>query len=353
MAQRFDVSSLQLRGDALPLAESVSPNLATRQETVTASDTGLLIYARGRGTAIDQLQWLDRSGKEITQTGEPGDYGSPRISPDGKNLAVSIRVPGDVGQSIWVYDLPRGIKTRRTFDRLSAISPDWSPDGKTLVFISLSTGTAHLYQKAADGTGDTTPLVAEEGFAEGYPVWSFDGRYVLFSRTSGQPQAKAGYAIWALPMFGDRKAFSVLQGSFFLDQPALSPDGKWLAYRSTESGVPQIYIAPFLGGTGKWQISTNGGLFPRWRRDGRELFYLSLDSKMMAVEIAEQGSSLSTGEVKTLLHTNAVPFGQTGGFPYDVTSDGGKFVVVRDVTAPEAMPMTLVNNWPALLKKEH
>jgi Tol biopolymer transport system component len=353
MAQRFDGSALQLRGDAVPLAEQVSPNLSIRQETVTASDTGLLVYARGRGTSNDHLQWLDRSGKEITQTGEPGGYASPRISPDGKSLAVSVFGPDDTRYSIWVYDLLRGTKTRRTFDPGNAHSPQWSPDGKTLVFVSTSSGTTHIYRKAADGSGDTTPLVAEAGSAEGAPFWSFDGRYVLFSRTSGRAQATANYAIWALPMFGDRKAFSVLQSSIFLDQPALSPDGKWLAYRSTESGVPQIYIAPFPGGTGKWQVSKSGGIFPRWRRDGRELFYLSLDNKIMAAEIGEPGSSLTIGEAKTLFQGKTAPYSQSFGVPYDVTPDGGKFVVVSNVTPLEATPLTLVTNWPALLKKEH
>jgi eukaryotic-like serine/threonine-protein kinase len=352
MAQRFDVSALQLRGDAVPLAEQVSSNHSIRQETVTASDTGLLVYARGLGTSSDQLQWLDRSGKEIAQTGEPGGYGSPRISPDGKNLAVSVFGPDDTRYSIWVYDLVRGTKTRRTFDPGNAHSPQWSPDGKTLVFVSTSSGTTHIYQKAADGSGDTTPLVAEAGSAEGFPFWSFDGRYVLFNRTSGRAQATANYAIWALPTFGDRKAFLVLQSASILDQPALSPDGKWLAYRSTESGVPQIYIAPFPGGTGKWQVSKNGGIFPRWRRDGRELFYLSLDNKIMAAEIGEPGSSLTIGEAKMLFQGKTAPFGQSFGVPYDVTPDGGKFVVVINVTPVEAMPMTLVTNWPALLKKE-
>jgi len=353
MAQRFDPSTLQLRGDAVSLADQVSSNRALRQETVSTSDNGLLVYGRGHGTSIDRLQWVDRSGKEIAQTGESGDYGGPRISPDGKNLAVSLRVAGDTGQSIWVYDLARGNGARRTFERMSAASPSWSPDGKTLVFASIGSGVWHLYQKAADGTGDTAPLVAEAGFAESQPFWSLDGRYVLFSRIEAQASATDRYAIWAKPLFGDRKAFSVLAGSFFLDQPALSPDGKWLAYRSAESGLPQVYIAPFPTGNGKWLVSTNGGVYPRWRRDGRELFYLSLDSKLMATEVAEQKAGLSIGEVKPLFQANVMPFGQISGYPYDVTADGQKFVIVRNVMPLEALPMTLVSNWPALANKEH
>jgi Tol biopolymer transport system component len=249
--------------------------------------------------------------------------------------------------AIWVYDLSGGRETRLTFDDAAGYAtPVWSPDGRTITFSSNRSGALHLYQKPADGTGAISPLVVDDA-VEQYPSWSSDGRYLLFSRTG--PQEGANFAIWALPFFGDHKAFPVVKGQFFVDQPDLSPDGKWLAYRAVEAGRAEVYVIPFGGGSGKWQVSTNGGAFPHWRRDGRELYYVGGDDKIMAAETSEQGVSLRIGKVSALFQASR---STTIGAPYDVTADGKKFLVVTQAAPPNAQPLSLITNWPALLDKK-
>jgi eukaryotic-like serine/threonine-protein kinase len=343
IAQHFDATALRLIGDAMPLAEHAGLNAQKRHALFSVSEDGLLAYLPANQAASNQLLWFDRSGKKIGEIGTARNYVSARISPDGQRLAVA-RLESNIG--LWVYDLSRGVETRLTFDAANNASPVWSPDGRTITFNSNRGGGLHLYQKPADGTGATSPLVLDDD-VEQFPAWSSDGRYLLYSRQG--PREGANFSIWALPFFGDRKEFSVVKGQSFVDQPDLSPDGKWLAYRSTESGVPEIYVIPFGSGSGKWQVSTNGGAFPRWRHDGRELFYFAGDDKIMAAEISEEGSSLRIGKVSPLFQASR---SVAIGAPYDVTADGQKFLVVSESVSQTAQPLTLITNWPALLNKQ-
>ena len=346
MAQRFDATALRLIGDAMPLAEHVGLNGPKRRALFTVSQNGLLAYPVANQAASNQLLWFGRSGKKIGETGTPGNYSDVRISPDGQRLAVAKIVQSAPNISLWVYDLARGVETRLTFDDANYATPVWSPDGRTITFSSNRGGALHLYQKPADGTGAISPLVVD-GDVEQFPSWSSDGRYLLFSRQG--PREGANFSIWALPFFGDHKESLLVKGQFFVDQPALSSDGKWLAYRSAESAVPEIYVIPFGGGTGKWQVSTNGGAFPHWRRDGRELFYLAGDEKIMAAEISEQGESLRVGKISALFQASR---SATIGAPYDVAADGQKFLVVSQGVSQAAQPLTLITNWPAQLSKQ-
>jgi len=346
MAQPFDATKLRLTGDAIPFAEQAGTNLALRRGIFAASDSGILSYAMGSSAATNsKLLWFDRNGKETAETGTPAQYAEPSLSPDGGELAVVILDPATGSPSVWVYNLARGTKTRLTFSAGVNAEPVWSPDGKVIAFNSSRSGEINLYEKAADGTGSTTPLVVDES-NEFFPTWSSDGRYVLYQRLAArnsQPE------IWALPLFGGRKPFPVIQNKQFgVNTPALSPDGKWLAYMSPESGREEVYIVPFLHGSGKWEVSTGGGQQPRWRRDGKELFYVAPDNKIMSAEIAEQGSGLSIGKVLFLFQASPA---SKAGWTYDVSADGKKFVVVSQGTQQVAAPLTLVTNWDALLKK--
>ena len=191
-------------------------------------------------------------------------------------------------------------------------------------------------------------MVETEG-GEILPSWSSDGRYLVFQTHSRQ--GTSPWEIWAEPLFGGRKPFPVLQNSQFLEgDPALSPDSKWLAHDSDESGSVEVYVTPFLHGGGKWQVSPNGGNCPRWRADGRELFYMSLDNKLMSAEISEQGSSVVIGKVQPLFQTNPVPSAPECN--YDLAPDGKKFVIVTLPADQASQPLTLAVNWLSLLKKQ-
>jgi len=352
VAQRFDAGSLRLTGEAMPLAEHAGANLALWHGVFAVSENGILAYQAGNAVGENgRLLWFDRSGKQIAETGTPGYFTAAGLSPDGSKLAAEVGIPGASGFNIWVFDLARGIPTRLTFSSSTDGAPCWSPDGKTIAFVSDRGGQLHLYQKAADGTGTTLPLV-EDSAEEDNPSFSSDGRYLIFERLAATPGSHQ--EIWALPLFGDRKAFPVVQSpQFDVAGPAISPDGKWLAYVSHQSGLEEIYIVPFGKGTGKWEVTNSGGrgaTRPRWRHDGRELFFLSLDNKLMSAEIAEQGTSLVVGKVAPLFQANPV-FSSHLHWPYDVSADGKKFVVATQIVQETSGSLTLVTNWPALLKK--
>jgi serine/threonine protein kinase len=348
MAQRFDALQLRLDGDAVPLVEHVGVNAITSRAIFAVSQTGIMVYEAGNATGdADQLIWYDRAGKQIDATGTPGLYLEPSFSADSSKLAISS-LPGGTGNlNIWVFDLARATKTRLTFPPSSDRQPNWAPDGKSVAFVSNRNGPPHIYLNASDGTGAPTALTVDDA-SEFAPRFSADGRYVLFERLAEQPNSRR--EIWGVPLSGDRKAFPVIQSQYDVYGPALSSDGKWLAYESRESGRPEICVIPFLHGTGRWEVSTAGGLQPRWRGDGRELFYISTDNKIMSAEITEQGSSLLVGKVSSLFHANPVPF--AGGSNYDVTGDGKKFVVASLASSQESEPLTVVVNWLALLKQK-
>jgi eukaryotic-like serine/threonine-protein kinase len=347
MAQRFDASQLHLAGDPVSLAEHAGVNGVTHRAILSVSENGILVYQTGDATSTeDQLVWYDRTGKKIEVTSTPGTYVEPSVSPDSHKLAIASAPMGG-NFNIWVFDLARTTKTRLTFSPSSDRQPSWAPDGKSVAFMSNRDGVNRIYTNASDGTGASTPLIMDN-VNEFAPSFSADGRYMLFERLAEQPNSHR--EIWGVLLSGDRKAFPVIQSQYDLFAPALSPDGKWLAYESRESGRPEICVIPFLHGAGKWQVSTAGGVQPRWRRDGRELFYLSMDNKIMSAEITEQGSSLLVGKVQSLFQVNPVSFAVSS--PYDVTGDGKKFVVPSLASPQESKPLTLVVNWPVLMRRK-
>jgi eukaryotic-like serine/threonine-protein kinase len=344
IAQRFDAGALRLTGDAVPLAEHVAVSPVVFLPIFSVSENGILTYTEAAAGGYSRLLWFDRSGRQIAETGSPDNYDEVRISPEGGKLATTVSsVPAN---DIWVFDLARGTKTRLTFTSSFNVQPAWSPDEKTIAFLSLRSGIAHIYEKAADGTGKTMPLFVDDA-RENLPLFSSDGRYLIFRRTAMTPGSHS--EIWALPLSGDRKAFPVVQNQQFdVVGPALSPDGKWLAYESPESGQPQVYVVPFFHRGRRWQVSPSGGTKPHWRGDGHELFYMSLDNRITSAEIAERGASLVIGNVHALFQANP---NTSLTLSYDVTADGKKFVIVSQA-APQATELvTLVVNWPALLNK--
>jgi Tol biopolymer transport system component len=283
--------------------------------------------------------WVDRSGKKIDVLGEPADYYEPRISPDGRRVAIGIGDPGD----IWVYDVARRVRTRLTFASSDDFAATWSPDGERVAFSSQRSGSGDLYAKSASGTGNDELLSSSKIFKVPNS-WSPDGRYIAYIAFQGAPGSKADLWLLSLP---DGKSSPLLQTEFDELAGVFSPEGRWLAYASNESGRFEIYVQPFPGPGGKWQVSTAGGLHPRWRRDGKELFYVAPDGKIMSVEIRAE-TVFEAGTPQALFTTllKNMP-----GPPYDVSSDGQRILLNRPLGEESSPPITLVQNWTALLKR--
>jgi Tol biopolymer transport system component len=346
MAQRFNARTLELAGDAMPVAEHVAVNTGTWRGIFTASANGVLLYQGGAASAGSQLVWYGRDGKagELALP-EAGQYASPTLSADGKKLAVTIE-NAQGSYDIWVADLERKTRTRITFESKGDNRPVWWPDGKAVVFAGSWVGVPHIARKAADGSGETEKLLETPGVREVPFSVSADGRYVAYNRAD--PKSTTRIDVWALPLFGDRKPFPLAATEFNEVVPMISPDGKWVAYMSDESGSFEVYIRPFPSGAGKWQVSSGGGELPHWRRDSKELIYSTLDQQMMAVEVREEGASVALGVPHTLFKYNAVS-GPEG--PYAVSGDDQKFIINRLGTEGSPAPLTLVTNWTADLKK--
>ncbi len=350
MAQPFDPNSFQLSGDPAPLLNHVLGGSAAfyAGNFSVSSVGGFLLYDGGDvNTANAHLSWYDRSGTQLANLGLSGEFESPRISPDGKKLAVTVIDPVTSAYDIWIQDLEIGTKSRLTFERGSVnVAPTWSPDGRTIFFQSNMSGGIALYQMASDGSGNPALVSAEPSASLRVPRLSRDGRYLAFHKQSisGSP-----IEIWVLPLLGDRKPFPVVQGHADSSVPDFSPDGKWLAYASLESGRNEIYVVPFGHPGAKHQVSTDGGDLPRWRADGRELFFLSPDNKMMSAEVVESENDFQTRQIQPLFQTHA---STTASWGYDVSADGKKFIIeTRDPQAGLG-PVTLITNWPALLKQK-
>jgi eukaryotic-like serine/threonine-protein kinase len=344
MAQHFDASRLQLSGDAAPIAEQVLFGGQVGGGAFSVSETGLLIYRSGAFNT--QLALLDREGRQLQSVGPPGEYRNAALSPDGKRVMID-RFGIHVGErDLWLYDLSRGTASRFTFDPSVNSDAVWSPDGREIIFWSNRGGSNGLYRKLATGAGQDEKLIAASYVY--YPRdWSADGKFILFEGFD----AKTGWDLWLLPLFGDRKPIPFLQTEFDELEGQFSPTGRWIAYSSNETGKTEVYVRSFSASGGKWQISTNGGTQPKWRPDGKELFYLASDGNLMAVPVKAE-ATFEGGVPKALFPT--MFGGQVGGGfeHYRVTPDGQRFLIN---TLPEGQrssaPITVVLNWSAVLKK--
>ena len=346
MAQPFDASRLELTGEAFPVAEQVGLNTASRVSHFTVSESDVLVYESGGETANSQLAWYDRAGKQISTVGPPGNYFSIGLSPDEKRVAVERLEKGS--GDIWLIDMARNTPTRFTFDPARDLAPIWSPDGSRIVFGSVRNGPPDLYVKPASGSSNEE-LLLKTSHAKVPTDWSSDGKFILYSEIN----AKHKFDLWILPLEGDRTPKPFLQDDFDKSGAKFSPGGKWVAYYSDESGQYQVYVQPFPGPGGKYQVSTSGGSNPRWRRDGEELFYLAPDGKLMAVEV-KVGSTFESGAAKPLFDTHVrglVSAGLSSRDNYAMSSDGQRFLI-NDLTQISAStPMTVVLNWTAELKR--
>ena len=350
MAQRFNLRGLALEGEAKPVADHVAVNTDIWRSILTASGNGELLYQHGAAGGGSQLVWYDGAGKP----GEPvlpetADYYWPTLSSDASKLAFTLETNG-LGD-IWVVDLARHTKARLTFGPLYSGAPVWWPDGKSIVFDYGAAGvTDSLYRQNADGTGSKEKLLETPGIRVSPFSVSPDSRYIAYMRLD--PKSGTNWDIWALPMFpdesGDKKPFPVVATDFSDVTPSFSPDGKWLAYANNETGRQEVYIQPFPSGSGRWQVSIAGGLRPNWRKDGKELFFISTDQQIMAVDVSQKGASLQLGAPHALF--KAATVSATSG-PYTVSADGKRFVMNTVLPQSVSEPLTLITNWPADLKQ--
>jgi len=337
MAQPFDAAHARLSGEAVPIAEKVDWHFS-------AADNGVLAYRAG-ASDVRQLRWFDRSGRALAKVGRPGDILEPSLSPDGTRVAVGIGTWTPVGD-VWLLELSRGSFSRWTSHPTDDITPVWSPDGKEIVFCSNRNGRFDLYKKDAGGTGGEELIYRSS--ADKFPSdWSRDGKYVLYYTVD--PKTKAD--IWTVPMSGERKPTPFLQTEFNETNAFFSPDGRWVAYNSDESGTPEIYVRPFPPAGGKWQVSTQGGVQPAWRSDGKELYYVALDGKIMAAEV-KPGSVFAAGLPVPLFDAGLRPEGLTESrSSFVVTPDGQRFLVNTIAEEAARVPVTVVVNWTGELKK--
>lgn len=299
MAQPFDPDRLELSSEAVPLVEQLQMGGTTgRMGAFAVSQTGTLVYQTGSAEIRSQLVWFDRAGKQVGTLGEPTDQMNIEVSPDGTRVLVSLLDSTKQARDLWIYEVGRNLRTRFTFDPALDVMGTWSPDGSRIVFNSGRPTRFDLYVKASSGVGEEAVLLSDDQDKEPYS-WSGDGRFVAYNSTVSTGQGTL-QNLWTVPVTGDQRPVVFLQTQFGELRPRFSPDGRWLAYASNESGRREIYVVPFPNRSGKWQVSTTGGDWPRWRRDSQELFYLSPDNTLMTAPISTAGAALRVGEVRPL-----------------------------------------------------
>ncbi|MCZ6750804.1 MAG: hypothetical protein O7E51_03130, partial [Acidobacteria bacterium] len=343
LAVPFDLASLEVTGAPVPFIEGVMQGSSSRHAAFSISRSGSLVYVSGDSQAERTLVWVDRQGAVEPLPAPLHGYDDPRLSPDGQRLAVQIQ-GGD--NDVWIYDIPRNTLTRLTFEGLNGY-PLWTPDGERVTFSSIRGGTQDLFWIPADGSGTAERLTTSE-YGQ-YPLsWSPDGHTLVYYEL----HPTSGGDLWLLPFEGEHKPQPFLQTPFHERSAVFSPDGKWLAYSSDESGRYEIYVRPFAGGGGKWQISTESGTEPVWARNGRELFYRNGD-QLMAVDITTK-LSFSAGTPRLLFegqyYTNRGTIRSRAD--YDITSDGQRFLMIQEGgTDSEATQINVVLNWFEELKQ--
>jgi eukaryotic-like serine/threonine-protein kinase len=365
MAQAFDPARGELKGDQpRPVAQRVAREYSSG--LFDASENGILIYKTDSGGSQKQLTWFDRAGKNLGVTGEAGAYYDVRLSPDGQKLASNADYPaGSTYSEIWVDELARGVHMRLTIDPDSDHGvPVWSPDSRTIAFAPMDGKLRRgIYQKPANGAGGEELLLpSEDPERQIWPTsWSRDGGFILYSRGFHNLSLPD---IWVLPLAGDRKSRPFVQAPAAAYDGQFSPDGRWVAYTSEESGRSEVYVVPFdarvltagpgsarAGRGARWEISPSGGRCPRWRRDGKEIFYLSPANQMMAAEIEEKDNTIVVRPPQALFNClRPVIFSVTSFEPYDVSPDGKKFVI-NTLTAEDNTPLVLLVNWTANLNQ--
>jgi len=353
MARKFDPTRAQLSGEPITVGDDVQHDGGTFHTVFTVAENGVLLYEPGSGETLGTTDLLrvDRTGKVLSHVAERASFRGGRLSPDGKRLAVAM---GNPQSEIWVFDLEKGSRNRLTFDQGTHVMPSWSADGKRVAYMaqfgSTIMGGTSLHARLANGGGEDELLLApkdENGVpvTVTWPQWSPDGRYLVYVQQSGP----TGAAVWIAPTSGEGKPQLLVKPETNLGKVAfarLSPDGHWLAYSASDGRREEIFITSFPSGSGRWQITRDGGTFPVWRGDNKEIYYIGYDSRLDAVAVNAHEGQVDAGKSESLFEVRSV---FALGAPFDAAPDGKHFLVLTEPEAAES-PMMLVLNWAAELK---
>jgi eukaryotic-like serine/threonine-protein kinase len=350
MAQPFDTSRLRTNGEMFPIAEKVGTNTNTGNVAFSASANGELAFRSGSVFDARQFVWMDRSGNQLGIVTKPATFISGALSPDEKQMVMSI-LPDATTGDLWLQDITRAVISRFTFEPGRSSEPIWSPDSSRIVYTRIIGPNFGIYQKPVNGAG-AAELLKGGGINLVATDWSPDGKFIVYSEYSDSTNDD----LWLLPLEGDRKPILFLQTPFNESDGHFSPDGRWMTYMSNESGRDEVYVQTFPSTGSKWQVSTAGGRFPRWSKDGHELFYVAADQKLMTVAVkpgAAGSHSFEAGSPQPLFEIKSIPIQSPVVFPYQPSADGRRFLVDIPATGEGAAPtpITVVVNWQAGLKK--
>ena len=352
MAQPFDLKKREVSGEPLPIAQQIQYDARFSRAAFSVSQNSLLLYQSSSTRWARELALFDTRGTKIRSFGQLEIYVRARLSKDGKRIAMELVDLQSHNIDLWLYEIVRGIQTRFTFDPQADVAPVWSPNGDRIVFSSNRKGRYNLYMKAASGSAPDELLTDFNARDKYVNDWSPDGKYILFE-TNADPKTKDD--LWILPISGDRKPVPFLQTEFNENSGAFSPDMKWIAYVSDESGKYEIYVRHFVepgsqkasAELGKWQISTNGGGVAIWRSDGKAIFYL-VENKIMLAEVKTTGSTFEV--LKVSQHMDLQAKQQIRGL--DMSSDGKRILGQVTPSQEKSVPLTLVIDWNEELKKK-
>lgn len=334
MALPFDDKKLEVTGEAKPIAQNVA--LYRNANSFSMSDNGTLLYHSSSSNATSQFEWVDRTGKEISKVGAIGNYLDGDLSPDESKIVYALQEDGN-NSNIWVYDLIRNIPTKLTFDKNDEIWPVWSPDGKSIAYASNKLGTYDVYQKNINGLDEANMVLRIDSGQVGPGCFTSDGNKLLFVNQMTSRD------IGILHLSDSNRIDMFANTSFSEQMPRLSPNDKYVAYLSGESGRLELYVRQLSAGGGKWQLSKEGAVFPRWRADGKELFYMSFKGDIVSIPVKTEGA-FEAGNPTMLFSTNLqTKIGYQIG-PYDVSNDGQRFLLNSRLSGASTTKLIIVLN---------
>jgi dipeptidyl aminopeptidase/acylaminoacyl peptidase len=341
MCQKFDVKRMSLEMQAVSFPGQVWTSTTFSGLSAFSASENVLAYRGGSDTS--QLHWYDRTGKGLSAISTPGQQAEPFFSPDEKRVVLNRN------SDLWILELASGAYSRFTFDPSDESTAIWSPDGRTIVFTSSRNGAYNLYRKPSDGSTEEEMLLTST--TTNWPDdWSKDGRFIIYENVD----PKTRFDLWILPIDGDKKPVPYLRTQFNEAHSRFSPNGRWVAYVSDESGRGEVYVRSFPAEKGgKWQVSTSGGDQPTWRRDGGELFFMAPDRKLMSVKVDTDSFEFKAALPIPLFQTSSPSIGLTSSRNhYLVSASGDKFLVNNILQETASTPITVVLNWTAEMKQK-